>query len=233
MAAPQRAATGALSLTTAAPRRCACSFSTRAARSRPRHIYPATTAATAIHTIESRRRLDDSFPFYPRWHAITAAAPFSTTDSRSSSSSSTFSFARPDDATAFPSETERAILSAALGKGHVSAHGFTAAALAAGAADAGFNSSSSAAAAAAIHGGEFALVRWHLVTARGRLKERAKVLFDGEGGEGEGRLDVGKKIEMLCWERLMINRHIVHRWQEVSRSHSLSHTLRAYSDHVT
>lgn len=65
--------------------------------------------------------------------------------------------------------------------------------------------------------GVFSLVQWHLVSQREALLAKARVLFKSEGEEEGGeRLGVGRKVEMLTWERLMGNRAVIGRLQEVS-----------------
>lgn len=104
------------------------------------------------------------------------------------------------------SPIERAILIAAYA--HVPSHGFSRAALALGAQDAGFLDISTN----LLPEGVFSLVKWHLVSQREALAGRAQELFAGEEGE---RLGSGMKVEMLTWERLMGNRMVIRRWQEV------------------
>jgi ubiquinone biosynthesis protein COQ9 len=41
-----------------------------------------------------------------------------------------------------------------------------------------------------------------------------KESLDAEGSEGK-KLGVGAKVKKLTWERLMANKDVVHRWQEV------------------
>lgn len=119
----------------------------------------------------------------------------------------------PDDeapSSASFSPTERALLAAALA--HVPGHGFSQAALALGARDAGYLDISTN----LLPEGPFSLVRWHLVSQREALAGRARELFSSSGGNGEGvRLGVGEKVEMLTWERLMGNTLVIPRWQEV------------------
>lgn len=115
----------------------------------------------------------------------------------------------PQDQDPFFSPAERAILAAAYA--HVPEHGFTPRALALGARAAGYLDIS----AGALPDGVFRLVQWHLASQREALALRSKVLFGGEEGAGE-RLGVRRKVEMLTWERLMGNRAVVGRLQEVS-----------------
>lgn len=115
----------------------------------------------------------------------------------------------PADPSPF-SPTERAILSAAFA--HIPEHGFSPAALALGARDAGLLDISTN----LLPDGVFSLIQWHLVSQREALAERARELFAGENEGREGdRLGVGRKVEMLTWERLMGNQMVIRRWQEV------------------
>lgn len=98
--------------------------------------------------------------------------------------------------------TERAILAAAYA--HVPEHGFTHRALSLGARDAGLLDMSPS----ALVDGPFSLIRWHLLTQRGMMAGRARELDEGMG--------VGTKVAALTWARLMGNKDIIHRWQEVS-----------------
>jgi ubiquinone biosynthesis protein COQ9 len=57
------------------------------------------------------------------------------------------------------------------------------------------------------------LVHWHLYTQREALKNKCADTFKVE--EGKKELGVGQKVKALTWERLMGNREVVGRWQEV------------------
>lgn len=103
--------------------------------------------------------------------------------------------------------TESAILSAAYA--HVPEHGFTQHALVLGARDAGYRDIS----ATILPDGPFSLIKYHLVTKREGLAPKSVAIF-GPGEEGE-RLAVANKVERLTWERLLENRDVIHRWQEV------------------
>lgn len=105
---------------------------------------------------------------------------------------------------------ERAILSAAYA--HVPEHGFTQHALALGARDAGYLDIS----ASLLPNGPFSLIKYHLVTKRESLAPKSAQIF-GPGTEAE-RLPVDDKVERLTWERLLENRDVIHRWQEVRYS---------------
>lgn len=195
-------------------------------RSRPLSTT-ASTASPPVHAAQrrcpaGRAALLLASPRDGGRPATAAAAALSTTARRAfvfPSSSSSSSPSGAEDA-AFPSATERDVLAAALLR--VPELGFTAAALAAGAADAGYPPGS--AAAAAVGGGvgsgvvgddsAFALVRWHLVASRRALGRRAEEVF-GEAAERGEKLGMGRKIEALVWERLMMNRPLIARWQEV------------------
>jgi ubiquinone biosynthesis protein COQ9 len=103
--------------------------------------------------------------------------------------------------------SQTAILTASLP--HIPTHGFTAAALTAGARDAGFLDVS----VQLLPRGEFDLVLFWLASRRGLL--RAKV----EGGEVFGanaeELSVQEKIKILVLERLRMNSEIKDVWQDV------------------
>lgn len=101
--------------------------------------------------------------------------------------------------------TEKAILAAAYK--HVPEHGFSHRALSLGARDAGYLDISPS----ALPDGTFSLIRYHLVTQREALAERSQTLF-GRDGAPTG---VGGKVAALTRERLLANKDIIHRWQEV------------------
>lgn len=107
------------------------------------------------------------------------------------------------------SEAESTILAAAHAR--VPEYGFSAEALALGARDAGYLDIS----AGVVPDGAFGLVRWHLVTRREALAARAQELF-GAASENGRPLSMTQKVEALVWERLMGNKEVVGRWQEVS-----------------
>ena len=112
-------------------------------------------------------------------------------------------------------DAERAILAAAYA--HVPSLGFTLAALTRGATDAGYRGISTA---ALQHGqNAFSLIRYHLVTRREALAGRSKELFREEAAETYPK--VSEKVEALSWERLMGNREVIHKWQEVCPSSAL------------
>lgn len=102
--------------------------------------------------------------------------------------------------------TESAILAAAYR--HVPEHGFTQRALSLGARDVGLLDISSS----ALVDGPFSLIRWHLITQRQALAWRSRELFEGENAP---LLGVGRKVAALTWERLLGNKDVIHRWQEV------------------
>lgn len=93
-------------------------------------------------------------------------------------------------------------------------HGFSHAALALGARDAGYLDISTN----LLPDGVFTLVRWHLVSQREALAGRAAEVFDSSAAEPAG---VGRKVEALTWERLMGNRPVIGRWQEVRMSQEM------------
>jgi len=115
------------------------------------------------------------------------------------------SYDHPSTQSSF-NETETAILDAAYK--HVPDLGFSQAALSRGARDAGYLDMSTT----ALQDGPFSLIRYHLVTRREGLAARSGEIFAGEGGQGVGVLD---KVERLTWERLLGNREVIHKWQEV------------------
>ena len=107
------------------------------------------------------------------------------------------------------SPVETAILRAA--SPHIPSHGFTNTSLTLGAQDAGYIPVSTN----LFPNGAFSLVHWHLYTQRSKLVEHEAALVDTKT-DGHGRsLGVGVKVRELTWERLMGNREVVHRWQEV------------------
>lgn len=108
-------------------------------------------------------------------------------------------------------DTEDAILGAAYR--HVPDLGFTQAALSRGAREAGYSDVTTT----ALQDGPFSLVRYHLVTRREALAGRSAELFGAEG-EATGPAD---RVEKLTWERLLGNRDVVHKWQEVRFLESL------------
>ena len=104
-------------------------------------------------------------------------------------------------------ETETLILSAATP--HIPTHGFTQTTLSLGAKYAGYIDASTN----LFPKGAFSLVHWHLYTQRTGLKDRcANVLKDEEGRK---KMGVGQIVKALTWERLIGNREVVGRWQEV------------------
>jgi len=104
--------------------------------------------------------------------------------------------------------TESLILSSAVP--HIPSHGFTLTSLSLGTKDAGYMDASTN----LFPQGAFSLVHYHLYTQRLALAEH-KSIIDGTGKEGEKPLGVGAKVKKLTWERLMGNKEIIHRWQEV------------------
>lgn len=116
------------------------------------------------------------------------------------------------------SPTERTILAAAYA--HVPKHGFSRESLALGARDAGYLDISTN----LLPNGVFSLVQWHMVSQRESLAGRARDLFSGEE-----RMGVGRKVEALVWERLMGNKAVIGRWQEVRLHHKRRQLLRARS----
>lgn len=111
-------------------------------------------------------------------------------------------------AAAGSSVTEQAILSAAYK--HVPSHGFSQRALTLGAEDAGYPTISTS----ILPDGTFSLIRYHLVTRREELAGKSKAMFGAEK-QGAQQIGTGAKVERLTWERLLANKDVVHRWQEV------------------
>lgn len=98
-------------------------------------------------------------------------------------------------------------------------HGFSQAALSLGARDAGFLDISTN----LLPHGVFSLVQWHLVSQREALAGKAEKLFAEAGPAGQW-MGLGKMVEMLTWERLMGNKEIIGRWQEVRITNPTKHT---------
>lgn len=99
---------------------------------------------------------------------------------------------------------EKDILAAAFK--HVPEHGFSHKAIGLGARDAGYLDIS----ATVIPDGPFGLIRYHLVTQREALAARSQALFPEPNQPG-----IGARVEALTWERLMANKKVLDRWQEV------------------
>ncbi len=106
--------------------------------------------------------------------------------------------------------TETAILSAALQ--HIPSHGFTCTALALGAKDAGYLDVSTN----HFPKGAFSLVHYYLVTQRLALSQHLHII---QAHKNDKPLGVGARVKALTWERLMSNKEIMHRWQEVRLNH--------------
>ncbi|GKT48409.1 ubiquinone biosynthesis protein coq9, mitochondrial [Colletotrichum spaethianum] len=115
------------------------------------------------------------------------------------------SYDHPDSTTSFHPH-EQTILSAAYK--YVPEHGFSHKALALGAKDAGYLDISTS----VLPDGPFSLIRYHLVTKREGLAAKGKQIFGEMSQAG-----VGEKVERLTWERLIENKPIVDRWQEVAQ----------------
>lgn len=112
---------------------------------------------------------------------------------------------------------ETSILSASLP--HIPSHGFTSTTLSLGAKDAGYIDASTN----LFSNGAFSLVHYHLVTQRLGLASKTHVL---NVQEGERPMGTGAKVKALAWERLMANREVIHRWQEVGLlAHPISSLL--------
>jgi ubiquinone biosynthesis protein COQ9 len=104
--------------------------------------------------------------------------------------------------------TETTILSASVP--HIPTHGFTHTTLSLGAKDTGYIDASTN----LFPSGAFSLVHYHLYTQRLALASHAHILSPVLK-EGEKSLGIGGKVKALTWERLMADREIIHRWQEV------------------
>lgn len=151
----------------------------------------------------------------PRWAATRTGSlrlspphrrPSPTLAARIVSSQGYHSYEHPSAAGPF-SDAESAILAAAYR--HVPEHGFSQKSLVSGARDAGYLDVS----AGLLPDGAFSLVRYHLATRREALAPRSAEIFAGDGG---AELPVADKLERLTWERLLGNRDVISRWQEVT-----------------
>lgn len=108
------------------------------------------------------------------------------------------------------SAAEQAILTAA--SRHIPTHGFVERTLALGAYDAGYPGISTS----ILPDGVFSLVRWHLVNQRLGLAASSRgILREPAAGVALAPSEIASRAERLIWERLMGNREIVGRWQEV------------------
>jgi ubiquinone biosynthesis protein COQ9 len=97
-------------------------------------------------------------------------------------------------------------------------HGFTDASLSLGAREAGYLDIT----VNLFPRGAFDLVNYHLVTKRLALKKLLDIeAAKDDGGALKGR-GVGARVRFLTLERLMANRPIIHRWQEVLAIPTLS-----------
>ncbi|KAK3384768.1 COQ9-domain-containing protein [Podospora didyma] len=100
---------------------------------------------------------------------------------------------------------EEAILAAAYRQ--VPEHGFTDAALAIGAREAGYLDISTN----LLSDGAFSLIQWHLVQQREALAARKAALFADDSSDPSA---VAARVEALTWERLLGNTDVMGRWQE-------------------
>jgi ubiquinone biosynthesis protein COQ9 len=106
--------------------------------------------------------------------------------------------------------TESKILRAALP--HVPEHGFTLSTLSLGAQDVGYIP----AAINLFPKGAFSLVHYHLYTQRLALKNHKELIVPPADVAGqEPPKGVGRRVKALAWERLMGNREVIHKLQEV------------------
>jgi ubiquinone biosynthesis protein COQ9 len=199
-----------------------CTASTALPRAALRSLLPRQEETCLRRTAASRALSTSRTPNQtpPRATAAPQARlrhASSSSSSYSSSSSSPTLFLRPSTAArpyhsySHPAPpgpfntTERALLSSAYA--HVPAHGFTPEALALGARDAGYLDISTN----LLPNGVFDLIRYHLVTRREALVQKAKEL----DASGSSSMRTGDKVFELTWERLLGNRDVVGRWQEV------------------
>jgi ubiquinone biosynthesis protein COQ9 len=102
---------------------------------------------------------------------------------------------------------EESILAASIP--HVPSHGFTHTSLSLGAKTAGYIDASTN----LFPRGAFSLVHYHLYTQRLSLSKHKHILETSDVDQKP--LRTGAKVKALTWERLMGNRDIIHRWQEV------------------
>lgn len=116
------------------------------------------------------------------------------------------------------SASESLILSSAYP--FVPTHGFTLSTLALGAKEAGYLDAS----VNLFPNGAASLVEWHLHVQKNALSERAKALWEQsqqqtnlQAGQSGGKKvpGVGGKVKELTWKRLMGNKEVIGRWQEV------------------
>jgi ubiquinone biosynthesis protein COQ9 len=106
--------------------------------------------------------------------------------------------------------TELLILSHAAP--HIPKHGFTDTTLSLGAKEAGYIDASTN----LFPRGAFSLVHWHLWNKRMALKDGTVMTGLKAAAEETGKgMGVGQKVKALAWERLMANKDVVGRWQEV------------------
>ena len=104
---------------------------------------------------------------------------------------------------------ERSILAAAYR--HVPEHGFSRRSLRLGAQDAGLLDISPS----VLPDDVFSLIRFHLVHQRVALADRSGELF-GEESEKTTDAEVRKRVASLTWARLLANKDIISKWQDVS-----------------
>ena len=102
---------------------------------------------------------------------------------------------------------EESILAAAILR--VPSHGFTHTSLSLGAKTAGYIDASTN----LFPRGAFSLVHYHLYTNRASLAQHNDILEPSNADHKP--LGTGAKVKALTWGRLMGNKDIIHRWQEV------------------
>lgn len=196
-----------------ARRLTSCATSYRTARSLVHALPPcASSPAGAVALVPEKCRVRATTP--PTTPAILTRATRSRRRPSPWSASpllsqrrSYHSYDHPEPSGPF-SPTERSILAAAYA--HIPQHGFTPKTLALGARDAGYLDISTN----LLADGVFTLVQWHLVSQREALADKARALPEDEETRALG---VGAKVELLAWERLMGNRHVIGKLQEVGQ----------------
>jgi ubiquinone biosynthesis protein COQ9 len=101
---------------------------------------------------------------------------------------------------------EKSILASSIP--HVPSHGFTQTSLSLGARATGYIDASTN----LFPSGAFSLVHYHLYAQRTLLAQHKNIM---DPAADQKQLGTGAKVKALTWERLMGNKDIIHRWQEV------------------
>ena len=173
-------------------------------------ISPLCRAHKGLYSLAPSRATAPNTTWPPAAATATATAT-SVTAAAAATPRSYHSYDHPPPPGVF-NQTEKAILSAAYA--HVPEHGFTQHALTLGARDAGYLDISTN----LLPEGPFSLIRYHLITQREALAPKTSEIFDQQQGGAApptGQWTVSDKVERLTWERLLGNRDVNHRWQEV------------------